>query len=452
MIVATALVAAALGAPTPALPLRPCTLPGFVPARCGRLAVREDRRVSNGRKIELFVAVLRAYGPRPHREPIFFFAGGPGGAAASEDAAFAAREFVGASRTRDVVLVDQRGVGRSAPLLCPAAPETLDEARACLQHAGRDPRLYTTDAAMDDVDAVRQALHYRRIVLYGGSYGATAAQVYIARHGSVVAAAVLDGGTLLDIPIFERMPFATQQAFDRLAERCRTDPACHAAFPDVAGDLRAVFARLRAAPVRDGSNILDITNAQDLLRLALRVPSASARIPLALHHAAAGDFRDFFTAWEGLGGGVDLTSRQLMYVAIVCGEGWARSSESEVRRWAAGTEFLESPLQQALALQAVCPLLGPPIPAPDTGVVPKSRVPVLFLVGGMDPQDPLENVAAAPSSLPNAQILVVPGAGHGSLEYGCLPNVAARFFSTHRLTAGDRACAAAVLPPPFELR
>ncbi len=65
----------------------------------------------------------------------------------------------------------------------------------------------------------------------------------------------------------------------------------------------------------------------------------------------------------------------------------------------------------------VCvPLLGPPFPAPDAGVVPHSRAPVLFLVGGMDPQDPFENVEAAPASLPNAQILVVPGAGHGSLR------------------------------------
>jgi len=45
---------------------------------------------------------------------------------------------------------------------------------------------------------------------------------------------------------------------------------------------------------------------------------------------------------------------------------------------------------------------------------------------------------------------VVPSAAHGSLQWGCLPNVTARFFNTHRLGATDRACAAAVLPPPFE--
>jgi pimeloyl-ACP methyl ester carboxylesterase len=448
MIVATTLAAAAIGA-APALPLKPCVLPGFVPARCGRLAVREDRRVANGRKLKLFVAVVTAFGPRPHREPVFYLAGGPGGAAASDDAAFAARALLPANARRDLVLVDQRGVGKSAPLLCATAPQSIDEAQECLRAVGRDPRLYTTDAAMDDVDAVRQALHYRRIVLYGGSYGGSAAQVYIARHGVHVAAAVLDGATLLDVPIFEHMPVATQRAFDRLAQRCAADTACHAAFPDVAGDLKIVFARLRAAPIVDGAITFDVVAAQNTLRLALRVPAATAGVPLALHRAAAGDYRPLLAAWASVTGGESLTGRQLMYWSIVCAEGWARFDAAEVRRSAAGTEFLESSLEGAQTVQVVCPLLGPPLPAPDTGVVPKSPVPVLFLVGGQDPQDPVENVAAAPASLPNAQILVVPGAGHGSLPFGCVPNVAARFFTTHRLTAADRACASAVLPEPF---
>jgi hypothetical protein len=116
VIVAVAAAAATL-AGNAALPLKPCTLPGFAPARCGRLAVREDRRLKSGRKIKLFVAVVAAYGPRPHREPIFYFSGGPGGAAASEDAAFASRILLPANRTRDLVLVDQRGRPVGAPAL-----------------------------------------------------------------------------------------------------------------------------------------------------------------------------------------------------------------------------------------------------------------------------------------------------------------------------------------------
>jgi pimeloyl-ACP methyl ester carboxylesterase len=141
-----------------------------------------------------------------------------------------------------------------------------------------------------------------------------------------------------------------------------------------------------------------------------------------------------------------------MYWAIRCGEGWSRDDPTEVARLGAGTEFLETDLLEAQSMPVVCALLGPPFAAPDTGIVPKSRVPVLFLVGGMDPQDPLENVAAARRSLPNAQILVVPGGGHGSVQIGCVPRIAMRFFSAHRLTAADRACAKSEQPPPFVTR
>lgn len=449
MILAIAAAATAVST-TPALPLKPCVLPGFASARCGSLAVREDRRIANGRKIRLFVGVLRAYGPRPHREPIFYLSGGPGGAAASADAGFASRVFLSANQTRDIVLVDQRGVGKSAPLLCKETPQTIEDAQGCLRAIGRDPRLYTTDAAMDDVDAVRRALHYRRIVIYGGSYGGTAAQVYLTRHGSQVAAAVLDGATLLNVPIFEQMPLATQRAFDRLAERCAGDLACKAAFPDVAGDLHVVLARLRASPIHYGTGTFDVSGAQETLRLLLRVPESAARVPRILHSAAGGDYREFLTAWAlTQEGGVD-TAPPLMYWAILCTEGWARYDAAEVLRWGADTEFLEASINSAQTLQAVCPLLGTPFPSPDTGTLTSSRVPVLFLVGAMDPQDPIENVAAAPETLPNAEILVVPGAGHGSVQLGCVPGVATRFFARHHLTAADRACAASVRPPPFE--
>ncbi len=141
-------------------------------------------------------------------------------------------------------------------------------------------------------------LHYKRVVLDGGSYGATAAQVYIARHGSRVAAAVLDGASLLDVPLFERMPVSIQRSFDGVASRCAADVACHRAFPDVAGDLRTVLGRLRISPVRDGPYAFDVVAGQDTIRMALRAPAAVARLPLVIHRAAAGDFGELLASWE----------------------------------------------------------------------------------------------------------------------------------------------------------
>jgi pimeloyl-ACP methyl ester carboxylesterase len=454
------IVAAALGARAPALPLKPCTLQRTVAARCGTLAVPEDRSQPSRRKIRVFVGVVRALRAKPRRPPIFWLSGGPGGAAASDDARFVTTTFAGANLTRDIVLVDQRGVGRSAPLFCPQPPPlaTEEEAAAyvqsCLRTVGRDPRLYTTDPAMDDVDAVRRALGYSKIALFGGSYGATAAQVYLARHAAHVAAAVLDSGTLLDVPFWERLPLSIQSAFDALVTRCAADRGCRAAFPDAAADLAVVLSRLRATPLEaslgGGTTRFDVADAQDTLRELLRVPQWAARVPLILRQAATGDWSGLVDAWLD---SQDLTSGvKLMYWAIRCGEGWSRDDPAEVERLGAGTSFVDASLKMARAQAFVCAQLGTPVPAPDTGVVPRVRTPVLFLVGGMDPQDPFANVVDAPRSMPNAQILVVPGAGHGAVQHGCLPQVAARFFLNHRLAATDRACAARVEPPPFALR
>jgi pimeloyl-ACP methyl ester carboxylesterase len=460
-VVAELLTAAAVfGGHPVGLPLKPCNLSRSVSARCGWLAVPEDRSRPSGRKIRIFFGVVPAVRRNSRAAPVFWLSGGPGGAAATDDASSALTIFSGANRTRDIVLVDQRGVGRSAPLICPApTPADADPsayAQRCLRSVQGDPRLYTTDPAMDDVDAVRQALGYKRIVLYGGSYGATAAQVYLARHGTHVAAAVLDGGTLLDVPIWERMAPNVQAAFDALAARCAADRTCSATFPDVPADLRTVLARLRASPVgvqvEGGTESFGLTDAQATVHSLLRVPALAARVPLILHRAVAGDLSGLTTPWASSRADGILTARKLMYWAIRCGEGWSRADPAEVARLGAGTSFLEAAVGDAQGQTLACSVLGPPVPAPDTGVVPRRTTPVLFLVGGMDPQDPLANVADARSSLPNSRILVVPGAGHGAVQYGCLPDVAARFFTTHRLSARDRVCAAKVEPPAFVLR
>jgi hypothetical protein len=270
-----------------------------------------------------------------------------------------------------------------------------------------------------------------------------------------VAAAVLDGGTLLEVPIWERMAVSVQGAFDALAARCAQDRPCSTAFPDVPGDLRTVLTRLRASPVDvavpGGMSPFGLTDAQGVVHSLLRAPELAARVPLILHRAAEGDLSGLTGPWvAGHADGI-ATARKLMYWAIRCGEGWSRADPAEVQRLGAATSFLEAALGDAQGQAFACSVLGPPIPAPDTGVVPRGRTPVLFLVGGMDPQDPLANVADARRSLPNASILVVPGAGHGAVQYGCARDVATRFFAARRLTAADRACAARVRPPAFVL-
>ncbi len=234
----------------PRLRLAPCMV-GDVSAQCGTLSVPENGATGTGKMIQLRVAVVPALNKQRAPDPVFWLAGGPGDAA-TDSAAAATGLMATVNQQRDLVLVDQRGTGGSNDLRCPQGSDAsrwADELRNCLQGLDGDPRAYTTAWAMDDLDDVRAALGYDRINLYGISYGVTAAQVYLQRHPSHVRTALLESGTVLDVPIYERFPAASQHALDLLFARCAADPGCHAAYPDPAADLRAVTARLDRGPI-----------------------------------------------------------------------------------------------------------------------------------------------------------------------------------------------------------
>lgn len=429
---------------------------GGVAALCGKLSVAENRARASGRRISLSFAVIPARGAKG-REPLFYLAGGPGGSALAS-ARFAVEVFGGAKR--DIVLLDQRGIGRSAPLVCPSpAPEIETSelpafARRCVAGIRTDTNMYGTDAAMDDVDALRAALGYERVVVYGGSYGATAALVYVARHGAHVTRVVLDGGTSPDIPFFERAPLAGQAAIDRLSARCDADPRCVGAFGHLTPQVAETIEQLRANPATVATNGVRVpfgaAEAGLTIQSLSRDPATLKALLALVHQAASGDTAPLAKVYAAAVRPVVIANiRKLMYWRITCFEGWARQRPQEATAAARGT-YLEDEVAAELEFRgAFCPALPQPPPEPDTAAPPRSRVPVLALVGGLDPQDPRANIAPLARAMPRTTIVDVPGGGHGSIQYGCLPRVAARFLDTGRVTSADRACSNRVEPPPL---
>lgn len=84
--------------------------------------------------------------------------------------------------TRDVVLMDNRGTGRSNAVDCQAlqsAPKlTETNIGHCGDSLGAKAPLYSATLAADDLDAILQALGAGRIDLYGDSYGTFFEQVF----------------------------------------------------------------------------------------------------------------------------------------------------------------------------------------------------------------------------------------------------------------------------------
>ena len=108
--------------------------------------------------------------------------------------------FEQARRDRDLILLDQRGTGRSAGGFECSVPEdfTLDTAGRdqigafvdrCLATLEHDPRFYTTSVAVEDLEHLREALGIERWNVYGVSYGTRVALHYLRRFPAHVRAA-----------------------------------------------------------------------------------------------------------------------------------------------------------------------------------------------------------------------------------------------------------------------
>ncbi|MBK6844878.1 MAG: alpha/beta fold hydrolase [Gemmatimonadetes bacterium] len=174
--------------------------------------------------------------------------GGPGNAATDFARQFV-EELTYIRETHDVLLVDQRGTGGSNPLYCEELalhqvsslpprfpPAAVDRCRARLSALAALDHYTTADAA-EDLEAVRQALGYERLNLFGSSYGTRVVLEYLRRFSDHARSAMLWG---VVPPDFQRplwYPRDGQAAFDRLVADCAYDAACRRAFPAIADDL-----------------------------------------------------------------------------------------------------------------------------------------------------------------------------------------------------------------------
>ncbi len=313
LIVGACLASASFAAAPPAssLSLIPCRLEHpdhlqSIEARCGALTVPENRNDLHSRKIDLNVAVIPALDRRAAADPLFILAGGPG-QAATDFYALVAPAFARVQRERDIVLVDQRGTGGSNALNCPFPDEDQAadltpaqlraHAHACLASLHADPTFYTTSAAVQDLDAVRAALGYARINLYGVSYGTRVAQHYLRRFPAQARALILDGVVPPDAVLAADGALHAQRTLELIFARCQTDAACHAAFADPRAQFETLRSRLTASPAHialpdpDTGSItpLDVrlVHLQIATRLLSYASERSALLPLILDQAVA---------------------------------------------------------------------------------------------------------------------------------------------------------------------
>jgi pimeloyl-ACP methyl ester carboxylesterase len=401
-------------------PPEPCVVQGIA-ARCGTFVVPENRAKPNGRKIGLRVVVLPASAEATRRVAFTYLAGGPGGAA-TEQALTGHWQSSQLNTFRDFLLVDQRGTGGSKP-----------------PH-GADVTQYGTRMAMDDLDAVRAALGYRQLDIYGGSYGATAAQVYLKLHPSSVHTLILSGASAIDVPFFGRYAVNAQRALDQLAELCALQAPCRKAFPRWEPRFGELVKAWNVHPVHGTTGNQLAAVVHDMLRNV----NTAVSIPLVVTHAAKGDYGPLKRAPGDLGVGLDL-----MGASIWCNEPW--TGLDATGPW--GTDFDSYTTARIAEFRQKCSSVAKRAEPPALWRLPtSSRVPVLSLVGGADPQDPITNLPDLKRHFPDSRIVVLPHLGHDmSWDGGCDAMMAG--FVARGTTKGldTSACIGEVTVPPFTL-
>jgi pimeloyl-ACP methyl ester carboxylesterase len=448
--------------------LKSCRLQGVEhEAWCGSLRRPLDPAEPQGRQIELHYAVLPALARNKKPDPVMFFAGGPGQSAIAL-AGPVSRLMARLSNRRDVVLVDQRGTGRSAPLVCDSelatrplaeqadAGRQLAQMRECrdalqkLPHG--DLRRYTTTIAMQDADAVRQALGVAQLNLVGGSYGTRAALEYMRQFPQSVRRVVIDGIAPPDMVLPASFSPDAQSSFDAVLAACEGQAACRARYPTLRADWQTLLRALPREvtlphPVTGAAETLTLTRDMVLgmVRQPLYVPSLASALPLAVSEAARGRFAPLLGLSTALSSGRATAMAAGMHYSVVCAEDGPRIAQAADRPGADfGAVFAE--------IYARTCAFWPRGDVPAAFyTLPSAPAATLLLSGGADPATPPrhgERVAKALGA--KARHVVVAQAGHGVMGIGCMRDVIFRFIDAASDDAAlkvDADCAAAIPRP-----
>jgi pimeloyl-ACP methyl ester carboxylesterase len=486
LVVAGALLAAGATSVS-AFTFAPC--PGISGFSCTSLAVPLDHSGALEGTVSLHIARKQA-GATQSAEAVVALAGGPGQPALPLASTFAQIIAPGLGG-RDFVTFDQRGTGSSNPLHCNAldSEEIAEEAlelesvdvlgllvELCALQIGSARGVYTTAESVADLESVRQALGYEKLVLYATSYGTKVALQYAERFPERVESLVLDSVVPADGP--EVFPLETTRAVaPALTELCAAR-ACRRITRDPVRDLARLVARLRRHPMKgrvyDGSGRahpsgLEADAVFALLSASDLNPALRALFPGAVRSALERDANPMLQLLDIAAGLVPTTPvppkppeepvQSALFLDTRCEDTpfpWKRSSGAAQRRREALAalhafpRFAFYPFDSSVAWDmSVIPtcLRWPALSAPQPPPRALPDVPALILSGTQDLRTPTAGARALAAKLPRSTLAVIPRAGHAVLASdlsGCAARALAEFFGGARVGA----CAPARNPLP----
>ena len=457
------------------LTAKPFTQPEFVEAECpmwpgrargvhvdcGYVSVLEDRAKPDGNVIRLAVARLRGSVPSPHPDPVIYLAGGPG-----ESTLERTHRFIHDARfiweERDLILLDQRGIGHSEPRLeCPdyrrqnaelreldldpdeALQRKVDALLACkrtLSEQGIDVSTYSPQAVAADVVDVAEAMGYEAFNLFGSSFGTMLALTVMRDFPDNVRAAILDGVWPPQVNATEARHANAASALEAFFRHCETDPECAQGYPDLEQELWQVVDRYTEHLTLTFSNydpyvseyFEEEVDGHFILRRvleSLRSDSWIPYLPFLLHRIAGGDS---FVAWafidpQNRSAGRP-TENPAAGASLLCDADGRFADLSGVLADRAAHPRMVDPEAPDL-VPALCAAWHDPTVGPADRTPVASDIPTLLLSGEFDPTTPPRWADLAAETLSRSHSFVVPMAGHGvGMDTPCGRKLAGAFL------------------------
>jgi len=401
---------------------------------------------------------------------IVALAGGPGQSSIpfAEDYA---QIVAPALATDDLVVFDQRGTGYSGALKCPGESFLTAPASnvipGCALEIGATRGLYTTDDTVADIEAIRKALGYTKLILYGTSYGTKVALRYAAEYPNNVAGLILDSTVTPNGPdAFDQTSYA---AVPRIVNEICASGACPR-IPHPEADLGEVLKRLGNSSVEAnyvngrGRALRVAVTADDIASLLFSGdddPVLRAEFPAAIAAAAAGRYGllAILVVHAVYGAVANKSVDSPLFFDTECEElsfPWVRT-DTPAQRAAAARRYARTlppgsfgPFDALTAYQSSttpdCAYWPFASAAPEPQITALPNVPTLILSGADDMRTPTSNARAVAAMISDATVVVVPKTGHSVLttETGlCAQNAVDAFL---RGTAIQAHCAPHALP------
>ena len=446
---------------------------------CGYLTVPTFHKRPTGTTIRLAVAIIGSSAEHPEADPIVMLQGGPGGSTIDTYmTVFGYGQLERLLEKRDVILFDQRGTLYSEPALTctelwDLTTETIERRLSheeanrlnleAIQHChdrllaqGIDLTAFNSIENAADVDALRVALGYEQINLYGVSYGTLLALHTMREHPEGLRSVILDAVVPTQTNFIPQVVQSQQRAFNELFAACAAAPDCARYYPDLETVFFDLVATLNQEPARvpmtdpdtkrSYQAVIDGDALEGLLFQLLYSTEMIPALPHVIYQIRSGDYS--FLSRVGPLFVFDKTLAYGMYNSVICAED-ADFSPDEVDISGVRPELAEYAQEDAQSMLNTCQIWGVPELDLNMDAPVTSSIPTLIMNGRFDPITPPANGEVAAETLSQSTVVTFGFTGHSAATSGpCAANLMASFLDDPQRRL-DTSCVAEKQAPTF---